>query len=103
MRLTDRLGHVQRLGELVVLALEGAVVVAPHLEADTDGFLEALEALAEWREGQAEPEVLLLVPGGADAEPGATPGEHVERADLLGEHAGMAVGDAGDEQPQPDG
>ena len=35
----DRRGHAQRLGQLVVLAVERAVVLAPHLQADPQRFL----------------------------------------------------------------
>ena len=80
-------------------ALVRTVVVAPHLEADLQRLLEALEALGQRRERHAEAEVLALVPGGTDAELGPAAREHVEGGDDLGQQPGVAVGDAGDEQP----
>ncbi|MEN3271844.1 MAG: hypothetical protein V7636_605 [Actinomycetota bacterium] len=71
-RRSDGPRPAQRLGQSVVLALIGAVVVAPQLEADLQRLLEALEALGRRREGHTQPEVLALVPGGADAELGAS-------------------------------
>src|SRR5205807_2556118 len=40
----ERLRGVERPGHLVVLALERSLVVAPHLQDDLDGLLQALEA-----------------------------------------------------------
>src|SRR5262249_48701759 len=67
----DRPRPVQRLGELVVPALVGAVVVTPHLQADLQRLLKALEPFGDRRVRHAQPEVLALVPGGADTEDGA--------------------------------
>ncbi len=100
-RRLKRLRDADRLGELVVLALVGAVVVAPHLLADLDGLLKALEPLGERRVRHAERAVLALVPGRADAEHRPAAGQDVERGDDLREQAGVAVGDAGDEQAEP--
>jgi hypothetical protein len=83
-----------------VLPVVRAVVVAPHLQADLQRLLEALEALGDRWVRHAEPAVLALVPGGADAELGAATGEDVEGGDDLGQQAGMAVRDTGDEQPE---
>ena len=84
-----------------MLALVRAVVGTPHLQADLDSLLEALETLLERRERHSEAEVLALVPGGADAELGSAAGEHVERGDGLRQQARRSIGDAGDEEPQP--
>jgi hypothetical protein len=46
VRSADRRRHVQRLGQLVVPAVEPSVVVAPHLQADLQRFLEPFETLA---------------------------------------------------------
>ena len=85
-----------------MLAVIGGVGVAPHLQADLQGLLEPLEALRRAREEQAESLGLLAVPRRADAEPRAALGEHVERGDDLGEHAGVAVADRGDPREQLD-
>ena len=68
----DRRRDADRLGQAVVPALEGAVVVAPHLPADLQRLLEPLEPLGGGRERDAEAGVLALVPGRADAR--ASPG-----------------------------
>ena len=46
--------------------------------------------------------MLLLEPGGAEPELGAAAGEHVERRHRLRQQTGMAVGDPGDQQAEPD-
>ena len=100
-RLSGRRG-VERLGQAVVLALVRAGVAGPHLVGDLQRLLQPLEPLGQ-RAGTARPaQVLALVPGRADAEPGATAGEHVEGGDGLDEDAGMAIGDAGDERAELD-
>jgi hypothetical protein len=65
-RRLQRLRDADRLGQVVVLAVVGGVV-APHLLADLEGLLEALEPLGHRRVGNAEGQVLALVPGGANA------------------------------------
>ncbi len=73
----QRLRGVERAPEPVVRAVVGAVVVRPHLQADLQRLLEALEALGRRWEEQPEPAGLRLVPRRADAEhrPGRRPGE----------------------------
>ena len=85
-----------------MLAREGGVVPAPHLPADEDRLLEALEPLRDRREQQAEAGRLLGVPGGADAEDRAPARQHVERGHRLGEQAGLTVDDRGDHGEQLD-
>jgi transcriptional regulator len=51
----QRLRRVQRPPQLIVLALVGALVAAPHLQADLQGFLQPLEPLGDRRERDAEP------------------------------------------------
>jgi len=102
MRAGEHLGRVEGAGELVVLAREGALVPAPHLLADQDGFLEALEPLGHRREEQAEAGRLVGVPGRADAEDRAPARQHVERGHRLREQAGLPVDDRGDHRQQLD-
>ena len=54
MRLGDRLRPVQRSLQLVVLAVEGRLIAAPHLQADLQRLLEPLEALGDGRERDAQ-------------------------------------------------
>ncbi len=54
--------------------LLGAALTVPHAKGDPQGVLELLEPLAERREGEAETLRLGLVPGRADAQPGAPTG-----------------------------
>ena len=72
-------------------ALVRAVVVAPHLSTDLQGLLESLEALTQRGERNAQPVVLPLVPGCANAEHGATFRQDVERGDDLGQETGVPV------------
>lgn len=89
VRSPERLWRVDRLRELVVLAVVGPVLVAPHLVHDLEGLLQSFEAFREWREGHAEAAVLPLVPGRPDAEGRTPPGEHIERRHDLGEQPGV--------------
>ena len=82
--------------------LEGALVTGPHLLRDLQGLLEPLEPLAGRRERHAKAAVLPLVPGRADAQPGAPARQHVERRHRLDEDPRMAVGHAGDQGSQGD-
>src|SRR3990170_4846307 len=96
MGLPDGLRDVEGLGEPVVLALEGTVIVAPHLVGDLESVFEAFEALLQRREIDTEAMVLAVEPGGADTEPGAATREDVESGRLFDEDAGVPVGDTGD-------
>jgi hypothetical protein len=55
--------------------------------SDPQRLLQPLEALGQRRERDAQPAALLLVPGGADAEPGATARQHVQGGHALDQHA----------------
>src|SRR5207245_2752508 len=99
----DRLWVVQRSLEPVVLALEAGFLVREHGAGDLDRLLEPLEALLEWREVDPVGPVLLLVPGGADAEDRAPARGDVERRGDLREQRGVPVGDAADEKSEVDG
>src|SRR3990172_477867 len=61
-RLPQRLRRVQRLRQPVVLPLEGAVVVAPHLQDDLERLLQPLEPLLEGRERHPPSHMLPLPP-----------------------------------------
>src|SRR5215207_6492168 len=80
------LREVERTLEPVVLPAKGTLVAAlatPHRQADLDRLLQHLEALLLWRKGDSKTPCLLFVVAGADAEPGASPREHVERGHRL--------------------
>src|SRR3979411_1840274 len=80
-----------------MLAPEGFLAAAfafPHLQADLEGFLEALEALLDRGKGDAEAATLGFVPGGTNPEPRAPGREDVEGGDRLGEDARLVVNDA---------
>src|SRR5438094_9116722 len=97
VRAREGLWRVERALELIVLAPErlfAAAFAFPHLLADLECLLEPLEPLLDWRERNAEAAALRLVPGGADAQPGATAGEDIESGDRLGENARLMVDDA---------
>ncbi|HEX5924124.1 MAG TPA: hypothetical protein VFY45_09845, partial [Baekduia sp.] len=102
MRPAQRPRRAQRLRETVLAALERPVVVAPHLQADANRFLQALQPLAYRWERHPEPAVLALVPRGADRQLAAAAGQHVQRGDDLGQQPRVAVGDAGGEHVQLD-
>src|SRR5438067_4927490 len=98
VRAREGLRRVERALELVVLATErlfAAAFAFPHLLADLECLLEPLEPLLDWRERDAEAAALRLVPGRADAQPGAPAGEDVESGDRLGEDARLVVDHAG--------
>ena len=63
-------------------------------------LLEHLEALTQGRHGEAPGPRFLLVPGGADAEPGAATAEHVERGGGLDPEPGLAIVDAADHEAE---
>src|SRR5215204_168589 len=72
--------------EPVVLPVKGTLVAAfatPHPQADLDRLLQHLKALPLWREGDSKALCLFFVVAGADAEPGASPREYVERGHRL--------------------
>src|SRR5215212_5155794 len=90
-----RMGSAQALWEVerplqpVVLPLEGLLVAAPHQQGYLERLLEHLEPRFKWRERDAEAARLLFVVAGADAEPCAAPGEHVQRRHHLDEDGGV--------------
>src|SRR4029079_19737677 len=94
--LRDRHWRQQRLFKLIVRALERARITAECLVRKLQDFLESLEALLEWRQGHAQGMVLLLEPGGADAEEGAPFGQHVQGRHALEQDPRLAICDACD-------
>src|SRR6266480_7021290 len=97
VRAAEGLRRVEGALERIVLAPErlfAAAFAFPHLLADLQCLLEPLEPLLDWWERDAEAAALCLVPGGADAQPGAPAGEDVESGDRLGENARLMVDDA---------
>src|SRR5215468_7000490 len=54
-RAAQHLRRVERAGQVVVLAIERTLIAVPHLLADEDGLLQALEAFGQRREEQTEP------------------------------------------------
>jgi hypothetical protein len=53
---SERRGHAQRLGQLVVPPVEWAVVLVPHLQADLERLLQPLETFADRDHGHSQPE-----------------------------------------------
>ena len=66
--------------------------------ASCERVLEHLEPLTEGREGEPQASRLLLVPGGTEAEPCTSAGEHVERGRRLHPQARRTVVDPTDHQ-----
>ena len=99
-RRTDRQRGTQRLGQVVVRALVGAVVVAPHLFANLQRLLEPLKALRHGRKRNTQPQVLAFVPGSTDAEFRSSTRQHVQGRYRLGQQPGVTVGHSADEQAQ---
>ena len=88
---------VERPGQLIILPVVRAVVVAPHLQANLQDLFQTLEAFGQRWEEQVEAACLVLVPGGADAEPRPPTRKHVKGGDDLGQHPRAAVGRTGDD------
>ena len=62
----------------------GKAVIARH-RAEAQVLAWPVEALAEWREREAEDAMLPLDPAGADPELDPAARDHVERGELLGD------------------
>ena len=86
--------------DAVVATFERRSFVAEHGPADPERLLETVHPLGDGREVDAEAVVLLLVPGGPDAEHGPPPRQDVEGGDLLGQDGGVPVGHPGDQGPE---
>ena len=85
---------------LVVLSVERAVVVGPHLQQVLECLFQPLEPLGDRREREAETERLLFVPAGAEPDHAAAAGQYVERGHRLREQARMPVVHASDDGEQ---
>ena len=96
----DRLGIVVGAVHVEMCAVEGRALLREHQAADLQRVLEPLEAFLERREVEPVREVLVLEPGGADAEPGAAAGDDVERRGGFRQQRRVAVGDAADERAE---
>src|SRR5215218_3598146 len=86
------LREVERALEPIVLPLEGTLVAAlaaPHPQADLDRLFQHLEALLLRREGYSQPACLFFVVARADAEPGTSLREYVERGHRLCQNGRM--------------
>jgi hypothetical protein len=84
--LEDRLGDVEEAvrGELAARkALFASSVSLEHLVGDLQGVFKHLEAGLGLRERKAQAQRLGAVPPGTEAEPGSSPGEHVEGSGRL--------------------
>ena len=87
-----------RLGQLVVLALERAVVVAPHLEADLQRLLEPFEALGGRRERDAEAPCSRSYQAAPMPSSPRPPDSTSRVATVFASRPGMAIRHAGHEQ-----
>src|ERR1700680_913781 len=85
-----------------MLALVWRFVTRPHLERDLECLLQPLEPFRHRWVGDAEAAMLVLIPGGADAEVRTSTGENVERRGRLDQDSRVAVGDASDHGAEPD-
>jgi len=83
-------------------SIEGGRFVAPESLDDLDSFLEAIHALFECREGEAEGLVLGDVPARAHAEDEASAAEPVDLGGHAGEQCGVAEGHGRDERAESD-
>src|SRR3954469_12596099 len=66
-RLCDRHRLIERFGKVIVLAVVRRYLARPHLQGNLQRLFESLEALARLREGDAERQMLSLVPARTDA------------------------------------
>jgi hypothetical protein len=83
-------------------ALEARRALAPHERQQLERVLEAGVALGARLKVPAVQRMLALEPRRAQAAHRAPTRQHVERRDDLREVRDVAVGDAGDERPEPD-
>jgi pimeloyl-ACP methyl ester carboxylesterase len=99
------LRRVERTLEVIVPPVVRSFVATPHPQGDLERLLQPFEPLGDRREIEPEAAGLLLVPGGADAEPGAPIREDIEGRDDLGEQTRLPVDRSGDqgEQLRPPG
>ncbi len=102
MRRLHRLREQLSIPQRHHLAVVGHPVAGHQAGGDLQSVFEEVESLAGARERDAELGVLLVVPGGAEGQLEASARGVVDGHHLVGEHRGVPVGDAGDEEPQPD-
>ena len=95
-RRADRLRTIQSAAKLIVRAIVGTLVVAPHLAHYLECLLQPFESLLHRRERDAESDRLLLIPSSAEPQERAPTRRHVEGRDDLCEQtrpAGRRPGD----------
>ena len=97
-----RLGRQRRTVELVVAAGEVGPLVGDHALDDLAGLLEAVRPLARGAVTDAVAPVLVLLPGGTEAQHEPPAGYPVDGGGHLGGDRGVAVGVARHEMSQPD-
>ena len=88
--------------ELEVFALERCGAFRPERLHDLDALLEAVHALTERGEGQAEGLVFGDVPAGAHAEDEPTAAQHIDLGGHPREERGVAEGHGADERAEAD-
>ena len=98
----DRPRHVEGAIDAVVLALERRPLLGEHQASDRQRFVEPVHAPGDGRKLDPVAPVLILVPRSADAEDGATLGDHVESRHHLGQQRGIAIRDSRHERAQLD-
>jgi hypothetical protein len=98
----DRAGPVERGVDPVEAPLERRPLLGEHPSADRERLVQAVHPLADPREVEAVALVLRLVPGRPDPQDRPAARDDVQRGHGLGEKRRVAVGDAGDQRPQPD-
>ena len=87
--LVRRLGRAHRVGQVVVLAVEGGLGLVPQRAQHGDGLIGHGATVREVRTEHAE---LLLQPTDAHPEDEASTREHIQRSNLLGDQNGVALG-----------
>src|SRR5712692_6798655 len=95
-------GEIERFMDPVVAAFEARRFLGEHGPANLERLFQPVEPFADGRKLIPVASMLLLVPGGADPEDGATGRHHVEGRDHLGQEGWVAIGHSGHQGAQPD-
>jgi hypothetical protein len=91
MRSAERRWVVDRPLRTVVASLERRLVTCPHMLRQSQSLLEPLEALADGRQVEIHRFRFVFLVAGAQAEPGAAAGKHVECGDRPDEQSSRPV------------